>query len=320
MSSDFSYRDYFRGGVVLGELLRSEEAPSWHSKVPHDVSKTKNLIYLGCNVFKTIHIVETLCKVLDHLAVDYRAVGGPAFCCGIVPRQKGEVRMGQSMYRRTATAFDKFEPNKIVHWCPSCEEEFEHSESLRQVAGQQIHFSEFLYNILRTRKLPHSVTRRVALHYHTGGERADRESNYALAILKLIPGLEVVPLVAPDAFGSHCSSQGAILKLGIDGYQHLVRQQFAELRQLRCDCIVTVYHSCHREYAKARQVGDPELINYVTLIAQSLGIDAPEDKFQRLCERHSLDWAMSELLPIAERRGIAKAAVEAVLKSQMALT
>src|ERR1700677_612020 len=178
MATNFSYGEYYRGGIVLGELLRTEENPSWLTKIPAEVPKTKNLIYLGCNVFKTIHIVETLCTVLNHLGVDYQAVGGPVFCCGIVPRKKGDLKMGQGMYKRTVTVFDEFEADKVVHWCPSCEEEFEHSETLQTIASQQVHFSEFLYNILRDRTLPHAITRRVALHYHAGDERAENESSH----------------------------------------------------------------------------------------------------------------------------------------------
>jgi hypothetical protein len=228
--------------------------------------------------------------------------------------------MGQGMYKRTATVFDEFESDSIVHWCPSCEEEFEHSESLQAIAGQQLHFSQFLSNILRNRTLPHPIARRVALHYHAGDDRAENESKHALEILRLISGLDVVPLVAPVAFGSHCSSQGAILKLGLEGYRQAAKAQFEEVRKLGCDGIVTVYHSCHREFAKAREPNDPELVNYVTLVAQALGLATPEDKFQRLAELHSLDLVLKELLPVAERRGIAKNVAESVLKSQMTLT
>jgi hypothetical protein len=58
----------------------------------------------------------------------------------------------------------------------------------------------------------------------------------------------------------------------------------------------------------------------VTLVAQALGLPTPEDKFQRLAELHSLDLVLKELLPVAERRGIAKNVAESVLKSQMTLT
>jgi hypothetical protein len=87
MVNKFNYGEYFRGSTVLGELLRTEENPSWLTRIPLDPPKTKNLVYLGCNVFKTVHLVETLCKILDNLNVDYKAVGGPAFCCGIVHRK-----------------------------------------------------------------------------------------------------------------------------------------------------------------------------------------------------------------------------------------
>jgi Fe-S oxidoreductase len=317
MASKFSYGEYFRGSTVLGELLRTEENPSWLTKMPLEVPKTKNLIYLGCNVFKTVHLVETLCKILDHLGVDYKAVGGPVFCCGTVHRKKGDVRVGEGMFKRTVSVFDQFESDTLVHWCPSCEEEFEFSESLNTLTSRQIHFSEFLLDLLRGRSFHNSVPRRVAFHYHGGEARAEKESQHTLAILRSIPGLEVVPLLAPSSFGTHCASQGAVRILGIEGYQKAVQEQFEEVKKLQCDGLVSVYHSCHREFAKARRGSDVEVVNYLSLVAQALGLTLPEDKFQKLASLRSLDRAVAELLPAAAKRGIEKSVVESVLKSQL---
>ena len=317
MSTNFSYADYFRGGIVLGELLRTDENPNWLSKMPSEVPKTKNLVYLGCNIFKTVHLVETICKVLDHLQVDYKAVGGPAFCCGTVPRKKGDLKMGKGMFTRTVSVFDKFEFDTLVHWCPSCEEEFAFNETLNSLGSRQVHFSEFLLNLLGNRSFPVSVPRRVALHYHGGNPRAESESQNALAILRQIPGLEVVSQTAPGVFGTHCASQGAIRVLGIEGYQQAVHDEYDQARKSACDGIVSVYHSCHREFAKARRPGDVEVVNYVTLVAQALGLAIPEDKFQHLASLNSLDRALEEVLPIAKKRGLERGVVESVLKSQL---
>lgn len=317
MTDKFNYGEYFRGSTVLGELLRTEENPSWLTRIPSDPPKTKNLIYLGCNVFKTVHLVETLCKVLDYLEVDYKAVGGPAFCCGTVHRKKGDVKPAKNMYVRTVTVFDKFESENVVHWCPSCEEEFEFSAPLKPVMVRQVHFSEFLFNRLQGRTFPIVINRRLAFHYHGGEPRAENESEHALKILRMIPGLELVPLTAPDSFGTHCASQGAVRVLGIQGYQKAVQAQFDEVRKLDCEGIVSVYHSCHREFAKARRPGDGEVINYMTLVAQSLGLPIPEDRFQHLASLSSLDKAVEEVMPTAVKRGIDKNVVEAILKSQL---
>lgn len=317
MATNFSYAEFFRAGIVLGELLRTEENPSWLTKIPSDVPKTKNLVYLGCNVFKTVHLVETLCKILDHLKVDYKAVGGPVFCCGTVPRQRGDLKMGEGMFTRTVTVFDQFGSDTLVHWCPSCEEEFAHSAPLNTLTSRQIHFSEFLLKALGEIRLPSAVSRRVALHYHGGDSRSENESRSALTILRLIPGLEVVSLPSPASFGTHCASQGAVREMGIEGYQKAVHVEFDKARELGCDGIVTVYHSCHREFAKARRSGDIELTNYLSLVAQALGLPVPEDKFQYLAGLNDLDRAVEELLPAAQKRGIERKIVESVLRSQL---
>ena len=124
-------------------------------------------------------------------------------------------------------------------------------------------------------------------------------------------------MIAPASFGTHCASQMAIKELGIEGYQKIVHEQFDLARQSGCDAIVSVYHSCHREFAKARRPQDVELTNYVSLVAQALGLAVPEDGFQRIAALNSLDRALEELLPIAAKRGIERSVVESVLKSQL---
>jgi len=47
------------------------------------------VLYLGCNVLRTSHLVQTVIAVFDLLGIDYVAVGGPTYCCGIVHHQQG---------------------------------------------------------------------------------------------------------------------------------------------------------------------------------------------------------------------------------------
>lgn len=41
------------------------------------------LLYLGCNVLRTAHLVKTGVAVLEAMGFDFNAAGGPAHCCGM---------------------------------------------------------------------------------------------------------------------------------------------------------------------------------------------------------------------------------------------
>lgn len=320
MANKFSYKDYYEATVALEEVFRTEETPRWYQTMPSDVRRITYLVYLGCNILKTTHLVETLCRVLDALGADYAAVGGPVFCCGAVPRGKGDINVGDGMFSRTLKLFGRFAPETLVHWCPSCETEFDLKSDSGPFDFSQIHFTGFLRSLLKGQIYPNSVRRRVALHYHAGADRPTHESEDALAILKSIPGLEVVPLICPAAFGTHCSSQGAVRQLGVDRYQDMVREEFQRAASLGCDGLVSIYHSCHREFCKARRQTDIEVVNYVTLVAQALNLEVPEDTFQRLAAQGNLQQALEELSPVIESRNLNRDALKNILKSQLGLS
>ncbi len=61
-----------------------------------DPAPREVVLYLGCNVLQTSHMVQTVTDILDRLDVDYVAVGGPACCCGIVHHRGGDYDTAQS--------------------------------------------------------------------------------------------------------------------------------------------------------------------------------------------------------------------------------
>ena len=57
---DFDYADYFAQISVLGDLLRDRPERAWLTTMPRDPEPKQYVVWLGCNVLRTVHIVETL--------------------------------------------------------------------------------------------------------------------------------------------------------------------------------------------------------------------------------------------------------------------
>jgi heterodisulfide reductase subunit B len=71
-------------------------------------------------VLRTSHLVRTVTAVFDLLGLDYVAVGGPTYCCGIVHHQQGDTAAAAGMNQRTVELFQRYRPQEVVMWCPSC--------------------------------------------------------------------------------------------------------------------------------------------------------------------------------------------------------
>ena len=88
----YDYRGYFGDITLTHDLTTRPEDRRWRLTPPpaegehHDV-----VLYLGCNVLRTSHMVRTVTAIFDRLGLDYVAVGGPTYCCGIQHHKQGDV-------------------------------------------------------------------------------------------------------------------------------------------------------------------------------------------------------------------------------------
>jgi Fe-S oxidoreductase len=306
--------DYYRAITMLEKVLTGGDERRWLLKMPDTPPATENLIYLGCNIFKTLHLVQTLTMLLDSLGVDYLAVGGPAFCCGIVHRRAGNLAAGERMFERSHQGFAGFQPKTLVNWCPSCEERLDEMvPDLSVLPYEVMHFTQLLTGLLDKVQWKRPVALKCALHAHSGSENSDRETAFAEQILGMIPGLELVELSSCPELGAHCSA-ARVSGLGRPKFRELIEAQVAESTSLGADALVSVYHSCHRELARYAE-GQLEVLNYTTLIARALDLPEPEDRYQRYINE-DFDTVAGELLPLCEAEGIRRDIAERVLRAE----
>jgi Fe-S oxidoreductase len=254
--------------------------------------------------------------LLDSLGVDYLAVGGPAFCCGISHRRLGQLDAGKRIFDRSQQGFEAFQPGTMVNWCPSCEErQHEMVPDLSVLPYEVMHFTQFLTVLLAKVEWKRRSPLKVALHAHHGSDNSERETAFAAQILASIPGLELLELSGCPELGAHCSAQ-RVSGLGRPHFRELIEAQLAQARELGAQAIVSVYHSCHRELARYAG-GQLEVLNYTSLVARALDLPEPEDRYQRYLNQ-DFESVAAELLPLAEAEGIRQDIAERVLRAEFA--
>ena len=77
------YSNYYREIDVLHGLQSVPEEREWVLSIPKgEVKPAKVVLYLGCNVLRTTHLMRTMMDVFKLLDVDFVSVGGASYCCG----------------------------------------------------------------------------------------------------------------------------------------------------------------------------------------------------------------------------------------------
>jgi Fe-S oxidoreductase len=313
------YGNYFRSVRVLEQLMRTDSERRWLLAMPHgQPTQTENVVYLGCNVLRTANLAEDLADVLDALQVNYTAVGGPAFCCGVIHRRMGDIEPSSKMFSRTMMLFDTFKSHRIINWCPSCEDQMDHMvDDFSTLPFDVQHATGFLLPRIAGASSLTPVPMRVSLHTHGGTDRSDRATNDAEQLLAAIPGLDVTALPSDPEIEAHCSSTGCVRRLGRQRYSQIIEKQIAEALDNQSDAIVSIYHSCHRELCK--QAGDRlPIINYTALLARTLGKIPHDDRYARYVRPGGLDAALKELAPRIRDLGLRADTAREVLQREFA--
>lgn len=304
MSSGFPFGQYFGDIGILADLQLQDRPRPFADRPPRDVEPRDLLLYLGCNILRTAHLAVTIVEVLRAMGFELNAVGGPAYCCGIVHHLNGQPEAARRYVANSLRHFAAYEPKHVLVWCPSCHEHYDDVVTReREVPFPYEHVTAFVARHLDRLRLVRRVERRVAFHHHTGHPQPDLDHASAAAVLRAIPGIEVVPVDNPAALGRHCSPK-YINAVGRPAWREHVRRIAREARERGADTLATIYHSCHREICDEEASGAPEIVNWVTILADAMGLETPPDWFKAQRLRADPEATFAEVRAWAEARGL----------------
>jgi Fe-S oxidoreductase len=308
----YDYRGHFGEITLTQDLMSRADDRRWRltpapaSGEHHDV-----VLYLGCNVLRTSHMVRTVTAIFDRLGLDYVAVGGPSYCCGIVHHQQGDTQAARGMSQGTIRLFERFSPREIVMWCPSCIYFYDEVQHLtlpfpfRQAA-------EFLVEHLPRLRLTREVRQRVALHYHVQNDSRRREGAAGRRLLEAVPGLTFVPIEPEPRFGRICTA-GVQQQLGPEAWNGLVRDEIARAHAAGADTLATIYHGCQRLICGFEAPGPLAIEHYLSVFARGLGI-AFEDTYKRWMLSGDPEAIVADATPCMEANAVDPAAARAFVE------
>ena len=315
-ASSNRFRQMGRGVRVLSRLQLPPELLLKLGQIRTDTDEGTGppdvIFYTGCNVLKTPHIVLLCLDVLDALGVNYRVHGGPSYCCGVYHFAAGDSEGFAKMSTNTVERFANSGADEIVSWCPSCQ------VNLGEAAlGTYAHMDEgtpfdlnpfvrYLESRLDDLRplMTKRVNKRVGLHEHPG---VPGITEAARAILEEVPGLEFVDLEQPR-LGYMCNALNSVPE-----YKREVHfNQLAAAEAAGVTTLAGIYHACHRELCSHERDWPFEVVNFMELIGQSMGLERP-DLFKRLKIMQDVDAVIAEAHDMITAQGLALDDVRAVV-------
>ena len=251
------------------------------------------VFYTGCNVIKTPHIALLVLEVLDRLEVSYEVMGGTAACCGIQQFKRGDAKTAGRVSYNTIERLGRPGATRVVTWCPSCQIQLgevalpAYQESFGTMPFELAPIAEFFAERLdNLRQLfVHPVPKRVAL------QERSAVPGIMIAIKKIlraIPGLEVVELDVPVL-----STQASHLSVLPEFKAELREHEFRAAAEAGVTTFASIFHACHRELIRYQPEVSFELVNFMELIGESIGIDIP-DLYKRLALIGDIDTIVAD--------------------------
>ena len=256
------------------------------------------VFYTGCNVLKTPHIALLALDILDAMGVRYRVMGGPSACCGVLQFGAGDLSTSGRVAYRTIDRLAAAAP-RALSWCPTCQVQLSEIVAPTRLDATLdiVPFVRFLAERLDTWRplLRHRVEKRVGLHEHPGTPGVPEAAE---AILRAVPGVEFVDLEQPRV-GYMCNKLTPLPAFKRDVH----RKQLEAAADAGVTTLAGIYHACHRELCSHERDWPFEVVNFLELVGESMGLQRP-DLFKRLKLMQDVDAILLDAAPLIEGNGL----------------
>src|SRR4029450_8700621 len=107
----YDYKKHFGEITLTQDLTTLPEERTWRLQAPERANDPPGrVLYLAGTVLRASPMIRPVPATFDRLGLDYVAVGGPTYCCGIVHHRNGDTAASTGMNRRTKELFERYTP------------------------------------------------------------------------------------------------------------------------------------------------------------------------------------------------------------------
>jgi Fe-S oxidoreductase len=263
------------------------------------VDRARYVFFPGCNVYYQPEKILTAIDIMGFITDDYAFVPGLDSCCGDVHLFLGQLERADEASEELVARVSAYKPETVVLWCPTCHCRFETTyASVYPLPFHIMSFPQFIAEHVDKLPFTHSLNHSVTLHEACKSAYTGTDLTGPREVLRAIPGLQLRDMPRHGK-NTVCCGSGAFSFFPSLG--RAVRDdRLREAADCGADALVNVCHYCHETFVGPNANCLLPSVNYVTLVAQSLGI-AREDTFKKYKQWGNVDRILADAADYIEQ-------------------
>lgn len=310
-----------QAGNAYQRILASIQVPPQEYSALFKASGEKTAEYVffpGCNVYFQPEKIQEALDVMSMITDDYAFVPGLEYCCGDNYMFMGDLDKGENAMGKLVEKVASYAPKALVLWCPTCQCRFQEVVSrMKDYSFEVLSFPQFAAQNLDKLSLKHSLDHRVTLHEPCKSAFLGLDNTGVRDILKALPGIEMTEM-ARHGKNTSCCGSGAVVHYP-ESFEAVRDERLREAADTNAELLVDVCHFCHLTFVAESDNYDFSVVNYVSLLAESLGIGR-EDKFSGYVQLRDVDRIMDDAQEFIETSPFSEDEIRNALKGLMPKT
>ena len=265
------------------KVLASIQVPATDmARLFHEPEKRKaqTVFFPGCHIYNQPEKVLSALDVMHAIGEDWVYLPGVDNCCGDMSLFLGDVEKAQGLSDNLIKKLEAFEPQTVVLWCPTCKCRFDEVyQKIYSLPYKILSFPQYIAEHFEQLTVQGALfPSQVTLHEACKAAYTGSDMNGVRDLIEKLPGYELVEMPRHGKDAACCGS-GAVVYYK-DAFHHARDTRLTEAQETGACAMVDVCHYCHQTFAGA----DPQIdvVNYISLLAESMGIDRPDKLKQYL--------------------------------------
>lgn len=255
--------------------------------------KARYIFFPGCNVYYQPEKILSAMDIVELITDDYAYIPGLDYCCGSVYLQNGDIEKAKIATEKFIKEIALYEPEMVILWCPTCLCRFDITLSkIFEIPYKVLSFPQFVAENINKLEFKTSIDKSLTLHEACKTALTDLDLNGTREILQQLPGANLIEMKRCGK-NTVCCGLGA-LHYSVDILERMRDDRLKEALTTKADILVDVCHACHKLFVGREQKYDFEIKNFVTILAQSLGIER-KDKLREYIRLHDLNSILEDI-------------------------
>ncbi len=254
---------------------------------PTPEKDVKYVFFPGCNVYFQPEKLLNALDIMDVIGDLYAFLPGLDYCCGDNHLFFGLQNEGSLITDELIAKLTEYNPEEVILWCPTCHCRFNtYISPSMDVPFKVTSFPQYLSKHMEKLPLAGGETHKIlTLHDPCKSAYTGIDLNGTRDVLSQLPGTQLKEMKHHGADAMCCGSGAACWFP--DSCSQIQEDRLKEAELTGADRMVTVCHYCNQTFASKEGRFDFEVINYVNLVAEAMGIYR-EDKFKKYSQCNDL--------------------------------